>query len=94
MLEYGKQEHGRYKSGLGDWSENIKSGEVQKAKPPPPETPEPLRPIAAKWGYLTEETPGRPGFLKLPEQLVPHRADRVHLEVAPGLGRGRPAAMT
>ena len=57
MLEYGKQEHGRYKSGLGDWSDNIKSGEVQKAKPPPPETPEPLRPIAAKWGYLTEETP-------------------------------------
>jgi hypothetical protein len=57
MLEYGKQDHGRYKSGLGDWSENIKSGEVQKAKPPPPETPEPLRPIAAKWGYLTEDTP-------------------------------------
>jgi len=57
MLEYGKQEHGRYKSGLGDWSENIKSGEVQKAKPPPPETPEPLRPIAEKWGYLTEDSP-------------------------------------
>ena len=57
MLEYGKQEHGRYKSGLGDWSENIKSGEVQKAKPPPPETPEPLRPIAAKWGYLSEDSP-------------------------------------
>ena len=57
MLDYGKQDHGRYKSGLGDWSENIKSGEVQKAKPPPLETPEPLRPIAAKWGYLTEETP-------------------------------------
>jgi hypothetical protein len=57
MLEYGEFDHGRYKSGLGDWSENIKSGEVQKAKPPPPETPEPLRPIAAKWGYLTEEAP-------------------------------------
>ena len=57
MLEYGKQDHGRYKSGLGDWSDNIKSGEVQKAKPPPPETPEPLRPIAAKWGYLTEDAP-------------------------------------
>ena len=57
MLEYGSKEHGRYKSGLGDWSEKIKSGEVQKAKPPPPETPEPLRPIAAKWGYLTEESP-------------------------------------
>jgi len=57
MLEYGEHDHGRYKSGLGDWSDNIKSGEVQKAKPPPPETPEPLRPIAAKWGYLAEEAP-------------------------------------
>ena len=55
MLEYGEKDHGRYKSGLGDWSENIKSGQVQKAKPPPPETPEPLRAVAAKWGYLTEE---------------------------------------
>jgi Sulfotransferase family len=56
MLEYGQHDHGRYKSGLGDWSDNIKSGQVQKAKPPPPETPEPLRPVAAQWGYLTEET--------------------------------------
>jgi len=56
MLQYGEHDHGRYKSGLGDWSENIKSGQVQKAKPPPPETPEPLRAVAAKWGYLTEET--------------------------------------
>ena len=94
MLDYGKQDHGRYKSGLGDWSENIKSGEVQKAKPPPPETPEPLRPIAAKWGYLTEETPAVRRVLKLPEELVPHRADRVHLEVAPGLARRRAAAVT
>ena len=60
MLEYGKKDHGRYKSGLGDWSDNIKSGEVQKAKPAPPETPEPLRPIAAKWGYLTEDSPAVP----------------------------------
>ena len=57
MLEYGQHDHGRYKSGLGDWSQNIKSGEVQKAKPPPPDTPEPLRPIAAMWGYLTEDSP-------------------------------------
>ena len=57
MLEYGEFDHGRYKSGLGDWSDNIKSGEVKKAKPPPPETPEPLRPIAMKWGYLTEDAP-------------------------------------
>jgi hypothetical protein len=57
MLEYGQHDHGRYKSGLGDWSENIKSGEIKKAKPPPPETPEALRPIAATWGYLTEDSP-------------------------------------
>lgn len=54
MLEYGKHDHGRYKSGLGDWSEKIKSGEVQKAKPPPPETPESLRPVAEQWGYLPQ----------------------------------------
>jgi hypothetical protein len=59
MLEYGEFDHGRYKSGLGDWSDNIKSGEVQKAKPPPPETPEPLRPIAVRWGYLTEDAAAR-----------------------------------
>jgi hypothetical protein len=56
MVEYGKFDHGRYKPALGDWSENIKSGQVQKSKPPPAETPEPLRPIAAKWGYLTEDS--------------------------------------
>ena len=50
MLEYGQHDHGRYRSGLSDWSENIKSGEVQKSKPPPPETPEALRPNAAKRG--------------------------------------------
>lgn len=54
MLEYGRQEHGRYKSGLGDWSEKIKSGEVQPAKPPPPETPEALAAIAETWGYPTQ----------------------------------------
>jgi hypothetical protein len=59
MLEYGEFDHGRYKSGLGDWSDNIKSGEVQKAKPPPPDTPEPLRPIAVRWGYLTEDAAAR-----------------------------------
>ena len=56
MLEYGKFDHGRYKSGLGDWSDNIKSGEVQKPKPPPAAVPEPLRPVAKRWGYLAAET--------------------------------------
>ena len=51
MIEYGKFEHGPYKPALGDWSENIKSGQVQKPKPPPTEIPEPLRAVSAAWGY-------------------------------------------
>jgi LPS sulfotransferase NodH len=61
MLEYGEQDHGRFKSGLGDWNEKIKSGRIQAPAPPPGEIPEPLRPIAATWGYLPQtaaaETP-------------------------------------
>ena len=36
MLEYGKYDHGRYKFGLGDWNEKIKSGQIQPPEPPPP----------------------------------------------------------
>jgi hypothetical protein len=77
MLDYGKADHGRYKSGLGDWSEKIKSGKVQPPEPPPPieEIPEALRPMSVAWGYLpagaegatppaasrSPETPGPPG---------------------------------
>jgi len=61
MLDYGSQEHGRFKSGLGDWQEKIKTGQVQAAEPPPEEIPEPLRAIAATWGYAPQpaalETP-------------------------------------
>jgi hypothetical protein len=61
MLEYGEQDHGRFKSGLGDWNEKIKSGRIQAPAPPPGEVPEPLRAIAATWGYLPQpaaaETP-------------------------------------
>jgi hypothetical protein len=61
MLEYGSQEHGRFKSGLGDWQEKIKTGKVQAAEPPPEESPEPRRAIAASWGYAPQpaalETP-------------------------------------
>jgi hypothetical protein len=57
MLDYGRYDHGRFKAGLGDWSENIKSGRVQPAAPPPPleEIPEPLRPACVAWGYLPRE---------------------------------------
>ena len=43
MLEYGEQDHGRFKSGLGDWNDKIKSGRIQAPAPPPEEIPEPLR---------------------------------------------------
>ena len=57
MLSYGEQEHGRYKIGLGDFKDKIKTGRVQPAEPPPDEIPEPLRPIAATWGYLPTPAP-------------------------------------
>ena len=55
MLEYGQFDHGRYKSGLGDWNEKIKSGAIQPPEPPPPldEIDPALREMCAKWGYLT-----------------------------------------
>jgi hypothetical protein len=56
MLDYGEFEHGRMKPGLGDWSENIKSGRVQAPKPPPApaEVPEELQELAVAWGYLPQ----------------------------------------
>jgi hypothetical protein len=52
MLEYGEQDHGRFKAGLGDWNEKIKSGRIQAPEPPPEAIPEPLLGIAAAWGYV------------------------------------------
>jgi LPS sulfotransferase NodH len=51
MLEYGRFEHGRYRAGLGDWADKIRTGKVQEAAPPPPDIPEPLREMSAAWGY-------------------------------------------
>jgi hypothetical protein len=55
MLDYGDKDHGRFRSGLGDWADKIKTGQVQPPEPlPAPEdVPEPLRDVAARWGYLT-----------------------------------------
>jgi hypothetical protein len=57
MLEYGRFDHGKYRAGLGDWKDKIKTGQVQAARPLPTaeETPPALRKVAAAWGYLTED---------------------------------------
>jgi hypothetical protein len=54
MLDYGRFDHGRFRAGLGDWSDNIRSGRVRPPSPPPPPeaVPPDLRPIAAAWGYV------------------------------------------
>jgi hypothetical protein len=59
MLDYGEFGHGRYRPGLGDWNEKIKSGQVQPPTPPPPEVelPEALRELAEAWGYPPAGSP-------------------------------------
>jgi hypothetical protein len=54
MLEYGQFGHGRIAAGLGDTSDNLKSGQVQAAKAPPDlgELPDELVKICAAWGYM------------------------------------------
>jgi hypothetical protein len=54
MLDYGEKDHGRFRSGLGDWADKIKTGQVQppEALPAPEDVPEPLRDVAARWGYM------------------------------------------
>ena len=54
MLEYGQFDHGRFKAGLGDWADKIKTGQIQPPEPPPPleEIPPALREMCVKWGYL------------------------------------------
>ncbi|HYH88155.1 MAG TPA: sulfotransferase [Solirubrobacteraceae bacterium] len=59
MLEYGRFDHGRFKAGLGDWADKIRSGQIQPPEPPPPleEIPPALREMCVKWGYLPAEVP-------------------------------------
>jgi hypothetical protein len=59
MLEYGRFDHGRYKAGLGDWADKIKTGQIQPPEPPPApeEVPPALREMSEKWGYLPAEVP-------------------------------------
>ena len=53
MLDYGRYDHGSLKPGLGDWTENIRSGRVKLAAPVPAaaDTAPELRPLAERWGY-------------------------------------------
>ncbi|MDN3027231.1 sulfotransferase [Streptomyces sp. S.PB5] len=53
MLDYRKGDHGPFVPFIGDWSENIKSGKIQKARPlpEPDDVPEALRGITRTWGY-------------------------------------------
>ena len=59
MLDYGRFDHGRLRPGLGDWSEQIKSGKIQAPKPLPTadEVPDALRELTQAWGYAQERTP-------------------------------------
>jgi hypothetical protein len=54
MLEYGRSRHGTFKSGIGDWSDKIRSGRVQAPRPlPAPEdVPRGLQAQCRAWGYL------------------------------------------
>ena len=63
MLEYGRVGHGRFRAGLGDWSENIKSGRVQAPAPLPAadEVPAPLRAVVPDVGL-----PARPRATRRP----------------------------
>jgi len=51
MLDYDRFDHGRYKVGLGDWTDKIRSGKIHAAEPAPIEVPEELRTICEAWGY-------------------------------------------
>jgi sulfotransferase family protein len=57
MLDYGRFDHGRYRAGLGDWADKIKTGVVQKPEPPPQEIPAALRDACVAWGYLPADAP-------------------------------------
>lgn len=51
MLAYDRFDHGRFRVGLGDWSEKIRSGAVHPAVPAPEQVPAGLRELCAAWGY-------------------------------------------
>ncbi|MEV0634981.1 sulfotransferase [Streptomyces sp. NPDC050619] len=53
MLDYRKGDHGPFVPFIGDWSDNIKSGKIQQARPLPGarDVPPELSDITRAWGY-------------------------------------------
>ncbi|WP_213451533.1 sulfotransferase family protein [Rhizomonospora bruguierae] len=62
MLEYGRRDHGPIRSGLGDWTERIRSGRIQQPRPLPDtaDLPAELAEIAQRWGYQVLQPSTRP----------------------------------
>jgi len=56
MLDYGDQDHGPIKAGLGDWTQRIKTGKIQPARPRPDgiDLSPALQEVARAWGYPAE----------------------------------------
>lgn len=57
MVTYGKQDHGPYVKGIGDWKDKIKTGTIQRGRPlpKPEEIAEELLDMCRIWGYLPAE---------------------------------------
>jgi hypothetical protein len=55
MLEYGGQDHGPLRAGLGDWTQRIRTGKIQPARPRPDgdDLSPALQDLARAWGYGT-----------------------------------------
>jgi hypothetical protein len=55
MLDYGSVDHGRYVNRLGDWSQKIRSGEIDPdvELPADEDVPAELVDISRAWGYLS-----------------------------------------
>lgn len=71
MLDYGRFDHGRYRPGLGDWKDKIKSGRVQPPAPLPAseDVPPALHRLSEAWGYLPRADGASPSSSSL---KVPH----------------------
>lgn len=54
MLDYGARDHGPFVAGIGDFTDEIRSGQIipEPAEFEPDHVPEMLRPAARAWGYL------------------------------------------